>query len=156
MRQIFEEVFAGEVTEKGAAGIASYSITGLDAKTTRASLEDAVKKSGADGVVITHVSDTKRKKDHRTGFVMTDRGNYTDYTDYGFYGANVSYMTFEHQPVDVTTSTEAAIETLLFDAGTGKMVWSGISSAVNPEGIINLTKDVADIVIRAMTRDGLL
>lgn len=154
-RQIFEEVFAGEVTQKGAAGIASYSITGLDEKTTRASLADAVKRSGVDGIVITRISDTKLSRDRRTGFVITDRGTYTDYNDYGFYGANVSYVNFVHQPVDVITSTEAVIETSLFDADTGKMVWSGTSSAVNPEGIINLTRDVADIVIRAMSRDGM-
>lgn len=156
MRQIFEEVFAGEVTKKGGAGIASYTVTGLDGKTTRASLEDAVRKSGADGLVITRLADTKRHRERRTGFVLTERGNYTEYNDYDFYGTNVSYMSFEHQPVDVTTSTEAAIETTLFDAGTGNMVWSATSNAVDPEGIINLTRDVADIVIKAMSRDGLL
>jgi len=157
MRQIFEEVFVGEMSKKGAAGIASYTVTGLDAKATKASLEDAVKKSGADGVVITRLSDTKSHKDRRTGFVLTERGTYTDYNDdYGFYGANVSYMNFVHQPVDVTTSTEASIETTLFDAGTGNMVWSAKSNAVNPEGIINISKDVADIVIKTMSRDGLL
>jgi hypothetical protein len=58
--------------------------------------------------------------------------------------------------VEVTTSTEAAIETNLFDTGTGSMVWSGTSSAMNPEGIINISTTVADIVIKAMTKDGFL
>lgn len=150
MRQVFEEVFAGEVTKKGAIGIASYTYTGVEGKPTRTAIEDAVKKSGADGVITTRLASMKSDKDVRSGFVMTSHGYAS------FDGAGVSYATFVSQPVEVIMSTNAAIETNLFDSGTGNMVWSGTSSAVNPEGIIKVSTEVADIVIKAMTRDGLL
>jgi hypothetical protein len=150
MRQVFEEVFAGEVSKSGAIGITSYTLTGVEGKPTQAALDDAVKKSGADGIVTTRLVDMKRHRDDRSGFVLTSHGTTA------FYGASVSYATFVHQPVEVTTSTEAAIETTLFDTGTSYMVWSATSSAVNPEGIITVSREVADIVIKAMTRDGLL
>lgn len=150
MRQVFEEVFASEVMRKGITGIPSYTITGVNEKPTRASLEEAVKKTGADGVITTRVVGMKKETDARTGFIMTDRGA----TD--FYGVPVTYATFAHMPVEVTLSTEAAIETNLFDSGTGRLVWSGTSSAVNPEGIIKITGELADKVIKAMAKDGLL
>lgn len=164
-RQIFEEVFAGEIGKHSAVGITSYSITGVTDTPTRASLEDAVKKSGADAVITTRMVSIKKDRDVRTGFVMTDRGysniNYsgaevypTNFLD--FYGGAVSYATFDHQTVDVTKSTRMTIETNLFDCSSGKLVWHGTSSAVDPKGLITISKDLADSVIKAMAQDGLM
>jgi hypothetical protein len=150
MRQVFEEVFASEAVKKGVVGIASYTITGVDTKPSRESLEKAVKKSGADAVVTTRLVGYKKDSDVRTGFVLTSHGTTA------MYGVPVSYATFVHQPVEVTTSTKAAIETNLFDAETGLMVWSVTTRAVDPEGIITITRDVADIAIKALAKDGLL
>ena len=150
MRQVFEEVFAGEVRKGGADGIASYSITGVNDKLSRDAVVEAVKKTGADGVITTRLVGSSKKSDVRTGFVMVDRGVAS------FYGGSVSYAEFVHQPVEVITSTEAFIETNLFDTGTGKMVWSGTSNAVNPEGIITITTTIADNVIKALHKDSLL
>jgi len=150
MRQVFEEVFASEVMKKGITGIPSYTITGVSEKLSRASLEEAVKKTGVDGVITTRVVGTKKDTEVHAGFIMTDRGVTN------VYGVPVTFATFVGQPVEVTLSTEAAIETNLFDSATGRMVWSGTSNAVNPEGIIKVTGELADTVIKAMARDGLL
>jgi len=150
MRQVFEEIFSAEVMKKGIAAIPSYTITGVTEQLSRASLEDAVKKTGADGVITTRVVGTKKDTEVHAGFIMTDRGVTN------VYGVPVTFATFVGQPVEVTLSTEAAIETNLFDSATGRMVWSGTSNAVNPEGIIKVTGELADTVIKAMARDGLL
>ena len=150
LRQVFEEVFAAEVSKKGAIGIASYTITGVKDKPSRAGLEEAVKKSGADGVITARLVSMKEDKGVRSGFVMTERG----YTD--FFGAPVTFATFVSQPVEVTMSKESSVETNLFDSETGRLVWSCTSSAVNPEGIITSSRELADSVIKAMSRDGLL
>lgn len=165
MREIFEEVFAGEMRKTGATAVPSYTVTGAGQKPSRASLEEAVRKTGVDGVVTTRLVSLKRETDVRTGFVMTDRGySNARFNDtaivpadlYGFYGTTVSYASFEHKSVDVTMSTVATIETNLFDAGSGRLVWSGTTSAVKPEGIITVSNELAQVVIRAMTREGLI
>jgi len=150
MRQVFEEVFASEIMKKGVAGIPSYTITGVNEKPSRASLEEAVKKTGADGVITARVVGTKKETEARAGFIMTERGATN------IYGVPVTYASFVGQPVEVTLSTEAAIETNLFDSATGRLIWSGTSSVVNPEGIVKITGELADTVIKAMARDGLL
>jgi hypothetical protein len=150
MRQIFEEVFSAEVTKQGVTGIASYTITGVKDKPSRASLVEAVKKSGVDGVITTRLVGIKKDSNVHTGYIMTDHGIANPY------GVRVSYTEFVHQPVEVILSSEAAIETNLFDGETGNLIWSGTSSVVNPEGIINITKELADKVIKAMVRDGLI
>ncbi len=165
MRQVFEEVFAAEIRKKRVTAIRSYLVMGAGEKPSRASLEEAVQRSGADGVIITRLVSLKRDTQVRTDYIMTDRG-FTNarFHDpvvfpadlYGFYGATVSYATFAHQSVDVTMSTVATIETNLFDAGTGRLVWSGTTSAVKPEGIVTVTGELAHVVIRAMAGEGLI
>jgi hypothetical protein len=163
-RQTFEEVFASEVGKKGAAGIPSYTITGVNAKPSRALLEEAVKKSGADGVITTRLADIKENRQGRTGFVVTDRG-FTNpaFSDdifpndlFDFYGGSVSYATFEHKAVDVTMSTSLTVETNLFDARTGRLVWSGTAIVKDPKGLITLSTELADTVVKAMEKDGLM
>jgi len=165
MRQVFEEVFASEVSKKGANGIASYTLTGVRDKPSRAMLEEAVKKSGADGVITTRLADMKENRQGRTGFVVTDRG-FTNPAFSGddlypvnlfdFYGGSVSYATFEHKAVDITMSTKVAIETNLFDAATGRLVWSGTTSVTDPKGLITVSRELADTVVKEMVKDGLM
>lgn len=164
-RQTFEEVFASEVGKKGAVGMASYTIIGVNAKPSRALLEEAVNKSGADGVITTRLASMKENRQGRTGFVVTDRG-FTNPAFSGddafpvdvfdFYGGSVSYATFEHKTVDVTMSTSVTIETNLFDARTGRLVWSGTAVVKDPKGLITLSTELADRVVREMIKDGLL
>ena len=166
MRQVFEEVLAGEMSKKGVAATAGYTITGIEAKQSREMLEKAVNKTAADAVLTTRVTARKRATDTRSGFVMTDRGFTNPYLSsddvmpvdlYGFYGASVvSYATFDMKPVEVTTSTTFTLETNLFDAATGRLVWSGTSTAVNPKGIITVSKEFADVVSAALSKEGLI
>jgi hypothetical protein len=165
MRQTFEEVFASEVSKKGAAGIASYTITGVDAKPSRTLLEEAVKKSGADGVITTRLASIQENRQVRTGFVVTDRG-FTNPAFSGdeafpvdvfdFYGGSVSYAVFEHKAVDITMSKKFGIETNLFDARTGRLVWSGTAIVTDPKGLITVSTELADTVVKEMIKDGLM
>ncbi|HEY5974472.1 MAG TPA: hypothetical protein VIU41_06980 [Geobacteraceae bacterium] len=164
MRHIFEEVFADEVRKRGIEAVPSYLLTGSD-KLSRPILEAATIKSGADAVITTRVVNLKRNADVRTGFIMTEKGytsaslgepfiQPTDLFDY--YGTTVAYAEFKHQSVEVTMSKVATVETNLFDGTTRKMVWSGTSSAVNPDGMITASSELAKVVIKAMSAAGLL
>ncbi|WP_306535183.1 hypothetical protein [Geobacter sp.] len=165
MRQVFEEVFSDELRKMKLTAISSYTITGVEAKQSRESLEEAVRKTGADGVLITRLVNLKRNTTTQTGFIMSDRGfSHPDFYDpvfmptdlYGYYGATVSYATFEHRTVEVTTSTVATLQTNLFDAGTGRMVWLGTTSAVDPKGVITVSSKLSGVVIRALASQGLI
>jgi len=149
-RQVFEEVFAGELQKRGVAAIPSYTITGVTEKLTWAAGEEAVKKTGADGAITTRIVALKKDTSVNTGYVMTSHG----FAD--GYGVHVTYATFIHQPVEVLLSTKMAIETNLFDAATGRLVWTGTSSAVDPEGIITASRELSEVVFKAMAKDGLI
>ncbi len=166
MRQLFEEVLSGELRKKGVVATPSYTITGVEEKQTRDSLENAVRKTTSDGVLTTRVTSSKKVTDSRVGYVMTSQGFTNPYLSnydvlpndlYGFYGASVvSYATFDMKPVQVTTSTTFTLETNLFDAITNKMVWSGTTTVTNPKGIITVSEEFADVVMKSMNKEGLI
>jgi len=148
-RQVFEEVLSTELLKQGVTGIPSYTITGVTEKLSRESVVAAVQKSGADGVITTRLTAVKKDTSVNTGYIMTSHG----FAD--GYGVHVTYATFVHQPVEVILSTRMAIETNLFDAATGRLVWTGTSSAVDPEGIISASRELSGVVFKAMAKDGL-
>ena len=165
-RQLFEEVMASELLKKGLSATASYTITGVVEKQSPETLEKAVKKTGVDAVLTTRLTGRKISTDTRVGYVMTDRGFANPYLNnydvlpndlYGFYGASVvSYATFDMKSVQVTNSTTYTLETNLFDTLTGKLVWSGTTSMVDPEGLITAGKKFAGVTIRALSKEGLI
>lgn len=154
MRQVFEEVLAGELRKKGISATASYKITGVEEKLSRDLVVKAVKTVAADGVMATRIVDRTKEKRVNVGYEMTSRG-YDSYVD--FYGTGtVSYATFDMKPVEVTISTTTSIATDIFDSSTQTLVWSGASNAVKPEGIIKVTEEFAAVIIKAISEEGLL
>ena len=166
MRQLFEEVVASELRKKGLAATPSYTVTGMEEKQSRESLEKAVRKTAVDAVITTRVTGSKRSTESRVGYVMTDRGFANPYLSsydvmpndlYGFYGASVvSYATFDMKPVEVTNSTTFTLETNLFDTESGKLVWSGTTTTVDPKGVITASEKFSRVVITALSKEGLI
>lgn len=148
-RQLFEAVFASGLEKQGVEAIPSYTLTGVKEKLSRELVVEAVKKSGADGVITTRLTGVKKDTSTNTGYIMTSHG----FAD-GF-GVHVTYATFVHQPVEVILSTEAALETNLFDSATGRLAWTGTSNAVDPKSTITVSRELAGVVFKAMAKDGL-
>jgi len=154
MRQIFEEVLAAELRKKGLSATPSYTKTGVEAKLSRDLVVKAVQATAVDAVITTRIADTKRATTTDVGYAMTDRG-VDGYA--GWYGAGtVSYATFDMKPVEITTSTTFALESQLFDTESQKMVWAGITNAVDPKGIITASEKFAAVVINELGKEGLI
>jgi len=154
MRQVFEEVLAAELRKKGVSATPSYTITGVDEDLSRSMIEKVVQATAVDAVITTRLVDLKKKTHTDVGYEMTDRGVAT-YSDY--YGmGTVSYATFDMKPVEVTTSTTYALGTNLFDTATQKLVWAGTTNAVDPQGVITASRQYADVVIKSMSKEGLI
>ena len=166
MRQVFEEVLAGELRKAGISATPSYTVTGTWDKLSRELIEKAALTTGSDAVITAQLIDMKRKTITDGGFIMNDRGHSWGALDdaesgsvelFGVSGAGtVSYASFSMKSVEITTSRTAVIETRLYDAKTRKPVWSGISNAVDPAGVITLTRDFAAVAIKSMNKEGLI
>lgn len=165
-RSVFEEVMASELRKSGVSATPSYTVTGVEQKLSVESVEKAAHAAGADAVITAQLIDMRRKKISDVGYVMEDRGHSFGALDgaeggsvevLGFSGAGaVSYASFNLKTVEITTSRTAVIETRLYDTAARKLVWSGISNAVDPAGLITATRDFAGVAIKSMNKEGLL
>lgn len=165
-RDVFEEVMAAELRKSGISATPSYTLTGGEQKLSRESVEKAALAAGVDGVITTQLIDMRRKTITDGGFIMTDRGHSFGALDdaesgsvdiFGVSGMGaVSYASFSMKSVEITTSKTAIIETKLYDTATRKLVWSGVSNAVDPKGTITATQDIAGVIIKSLNKEGLI
>lgn len=146
MRQVFEEVMAAELRKKGVSATPSYILTGVEETPSRSTIEKAIEKTNFDAVIATRLAHMNQEKETRAGYVMSDRGRV---------GA-ISYATFDMKPVEVTTSKTYILETNLFNATTQELVWSGITNAVDPQGIITLSEKFSVIVSNSLKKERLI
>jgi len=154
MRQIFEEVMAVELRKKGLSATASYTVTGVKEKLSRELIVKAVQATAVDAVITTRIADTKRTTTKNVGYVMTDR-TIDGYAN--LYGTGtVSMATFDLKPVEITTATTTALESHLFDTSTQNLVWTGMTNAVDPQGIITASEKFAGVVITTLGKEGLI
>ncbi len=160
-RQVFEEILSDELRKRGVNAISSYTISTLRIKPTREAFSQALKKTGADALLASHLLDVKTKKDVEAGYVMTDRGKAFDYDYfddyYDYYGPQlVSYATFDSKPVTIIMSSKTTIETTLFDAASGKATWKGSTEEIHADQLISSSKDLASQVLDALAKERLI
>jgi len=154
MRMVFEEVLAAELRQKGLTAIPSYTVTGAETKLSREIVVKAVQSTSVDAVITTRVIDRNKKSHTAVGYEMTSRG-VSGYADW--YGSGmVSYATFDMKPVEVTTSSTYALETHLFDTATQNLVWAGTTNAVDPKGLITVSRLYAGVVIKSLNKEGMI
>ena len=160
-RQVFEEIFSDELRKRGISSVSSYTSPELRGtiSPTRSAFAAALKTAGADGLLTTRFVQVKNRRDTKAGFVMTDRG--TDFEDfYDYYGNDWvgidHYATFDSKPINEILSSVTTLETALFDAGTGKVIWKGTSNETQADNLIQSTKELAGLVLDALTNEGLL
>ncbi len=156
-RQVFEEIFADVFRKQNIKAVSSYTIDDLQAKASREAFTRSLEKSGSDGLLITRFVTVKNRRDKKSGFVIADRGtDFVDYYDYyGDYWEGLeSYATFDSRPVEEVLSSVTTLETSLYDAATGKVVWKGISNEANADSLISSTKELAGLVLDALKKEG--
>jgi len=73
-------------------------------------------------------------------------------TVWGYYGAR----TVVYDPGYVRTDTILRVESTIYRISDGKLLWTGISRALNPTGVPDLVRDVAQSVGEELRRQGLI
>jgi len=122
---------------------ASYTILGPDQQNMDdADVKQFVARHGFDGVVTMQLLDVQKNINYVPG---TYQGGY-----YGWYGMH--YNNF-YTPGYYTEDASYIIETNIFSVKQDKLVWSGISSTVNPTSINRTVEEVWKAVVAKMKSD---
>lgn len=89
---------------------------------------------------------------------LTDRNKQTSYVpgsySGGYWGYHRGYWGGYYDPGYYREDTYYAIETQVFSLAENKLVWSGITSTVNPSKIDRTIEEVARMTYKQMQKDG--
>jgi hypothetical protein len=145
-RRIAEDKLVGEVKGRG---VASYSyLKGLDTRSSESVIADKLRQDGFDGVVVMRLTAI----DKNAAYVP---GNYPSYYNswYGYYSS--TYPRFN----DPGYSSQGGIyhvEVNVYSLGKNKLLWTGITSAVNTNDTNKMIDNIIASVKQKMKSQGLL
>jgi len=132
-----------KIAAKNIAFRASYMVLGKDQQNMdEASFKAFVAKEGYDAVLTLHLVDVEQRTSYVPG---TYQGGY-----YGWYGMN--YGGF-YQPGYYIEDKNYIIETNVFSVSQDKLLWSGVTSTLNPTDINRTVDEVWDAVVTRMKRE---
>lgn len=145
-RRIFEDVVVGELKSRGVEAVASYALIANESDVKRDKVVEAVKTSGADSVLSTRLVGIETK----TAVVPGQSPGAGDVDLYRYYSP-LEPQTTIRQDYQI-----ANLESNLFDAKTGKMVWWGRSQTFPTTDIGRIGRELGRNVIGALKSEKLL
>jgi hypothetical protein len=161
VRRTFEDIFASQLRSRGVEAIAGHTLL-AEGQADEAALAKAVKQSGADGVITTRVVAIDTRSGVSPGHVTTFGAPVYAYGHHPapvagstLYGYFVNTWTV-YQPPTPYTYEEATLETNLFEAGAGRLVWAGTTVTFETKSTAKASAELARIVIEALAKDKLI
>ena len=145
-RRIFEDIVVGELKSRGVEAVASYALIANESDVKRDKVVEAVKTSGADSVLSTRLVGIETK----TAVVPGQSPGAGDVDLYRYYSP-LEPQTTIRQDYQI-----ANLESNLFDAKTGKMVWWGRSQTFPTTNIGRISRELGQNVIKALKSAKLL
>jgi hypothetical protein len=140
-RRSFEKKFVAHLKSVGVDAIASEEVMPMpaDLKLKKETILDAVDEYKNDAVIITQLIG-KEKKDVRTHDDAPRMGFFRYWRDPGY----------------SSTSTTVRLETNLYDAKAGKLIWSGKSKTLSNDSADHIINDVIKAVINDLKMNKLI
>lgn len=146
VRRLYEDGFVAKLGDKDVAAVQSYTLTDPQIEPTRQEIEEAVEEAGAQYVLITRHLSTDTKQHYRPPERIPI------YADPYYSRMNRYYPLAYHEvytPGYNYTVTTVHLESNIYEAATGDLVWSARSQSVDP----TMTKKYIEELISVFTGD---
>jgi hypothetical protein len=152
-RRNFEDQMVAQLTARGVKAVPSYQYAPEAGAAEQVKLEQAVKESGAAGVLMSRVVNVSEEVKVTPGMYMGPPMGYGFGGFYGYYGGMwaASYYT----PPTVYTQRNVAADTRLFETKNFTLVWSA-STTTTPTGgsVAALMQQFSTLIVDALAKDG--
>ena len=143
-RRTFEDIMVARLAAAGGEAIPAYRYLPDSVKVPEPALDDAVRASGADGLLMSRIQSVDRRTSVFTSFEPV--------TVLGWYGLYSRwYPVSEVRQYDIAT-----VETSLFAADGKRLVWSGTTETYEPTSVAKETPGLAAVIVKALRERGLL
>ena len=132
IRRMYEDTFVAELKSRGIEGISSYTVIGEEQPIDKEVASVKLKEAGVDGVIVTRLIDKESVETYYppTYSSVAAPGPYYGGW-YNYYSVGYTYMS---SPGYVAEDHIYKIETNLYDVGTDKLAWSGLTETTLSSG----------------------
>jgi len=152
-RRVFEDIFAAKLDAAGIQGVPGYTVLPNDPNADEPTVEAAVARVGADGVLTVRLLSVDTRT--RVSTMMVPAGGaYGPYMGWGGYGG-----WWGPQMIAVPEVTQydiANVETNLWNVKTKRVVWAAATDTFNPRSVQREAPGFADLIISELRARGLL
>ena len=140
-RRSYERKFVANLKSVGVEAVASEKSISMpgDLKIKKETILSAVDQYKNDAVIITQLVGKETKDVYQRGGV----------TRYGYFG-------YTRNPGYSNTTKKVRLETNLYDAKTGELIWSGISKTLSKDSTDRIMNDVIKAVIANLKKNKLI
>ncbi len=149
LRREYEDAFAASLTERGVEATVSLSVLPEPERLTKEELTAKVQALGADSVLVTRVIGERDRVTYEAP--MAYPGYYGNY--HGYYSMSFSAL---HAPGVVRNYVETDLETNLYNAKTGALVWSGRKQIIDDRSEKRNMAAIIKAVVKDLAKRGLL
>ena len=151
LRQGIEGRLAYELTQRGAKGIAAWSLIPSSEIRDEEKAKARIMQSGAAGVVVLRLTDRAQEASAQNPmyWAAPTYGNvWSGYWSYGWGGL--------YDAGHVKVDNILYVETLVYSLEQGKLVWAGLSKTTNPKSANDLVKELVGKVASEVKKAGLV
>ena len=152
-RRIFEDSLVANLKGEGVDAVAGYNYDEDGVEPTKSAIQRVVKQSASSAVMVTHVIGDEERDSYFPAIGAT-------FVDPGYFDGLHSYYPMVHRYVympaqDISTEI-VTLETGLYDAGSGQLIWIGRTEAVNPEMTKKYYTSLTKLFIRDLRKNKLI
>jgi len=145
LRQQFEDMFVKRLKELGVDAITSIEYLPEEKRYSEEELKTKLRETGCDSIIVTAIVG------ERDGIQYVPPMRYPDY--YGYYGWSYSYV---QSPGYIYNYTEMDLQTNIYDAETGKMIWSGETQITDNVSKHENIRAVTRAAVKAIEKSGII
>jgi hypothetical protein len=152
-RHIFEDSMVANLQAVGVEGVASHTLIKGKLEPTGAAFKAVIKQAKAATVLVTHVIGSEEESQYfpAIGATFVDAGNYG-----GLHSYYPMVYNFTLMPAQNVSKETVTIETGLYDASNGQLIWIGRTEAVNPEMTLKYYTSLTKKVVRDLRKKNVL
>lgn|SRR5690606_9820224 len=158
LRTKLEDALAAKAAERNIEAVKSSDIFTPDffqVLPGREELLGQIKQTGVDAILTVSLIDTESETRYVRGST-----HYAPMPVYSWYGGFYTYLNYWHpimyDPGYYVTDKTYFLETNLYNAASGQLVWSAQSETVNPTSIDAFAEEYPEVLLERMVKDGLL
>jgi hypothetical protein len=149
-RRAAEAALATELDKRGLKGIPAYTLIPTEEIKDKDKAKARIEEAGAAAVVVMRVTNAKQE-------ISASGPMYVGPSYGGFWGGYYGYgWGAAYSPGYLRTDTIVYIETLVYDLKQDKLIWAGQSDTMNPTSAESLVKELAQVSVAEMKKQGVI